>query len=63
MNFTLKKTKRKEIAIYKSLYIKENLVKKIEEIARVNDTSFNNVIISMIESCLNEQKEEEKINN
>ena len=63
MNFTLKKTKRKEIAIYKSLYIKENLVKKIEEIERVNDTSFNNVIISMIESCLNEQKEEEKINN
>lgn len=63
MNFTLKKTKRKEIAIYKSLYIKENLVKKIEEIARVNETSFNNVIISMIESCLNEQKEEEKINN
>ena len=63
MNFTLKKTKRKEIAIYKYLYIKENLVKKIEEIARVNDTSFNNVIISMIESCLNEQKEEEKINN
>ena len=63
MNFTLKKTKRKEIAIYKSLYIKENLVKKIEEIARVNDTSFNNVIISMIESCLNEQKEEEKIDS
>ena len=63
MNFTLKKTKRKEIAIYKSLYIKENLVKQIEEIARANDTSFNNVIISMIESCLNEQKEEEKINN
>lgn len=63
MNFTLKKTKRKEIAIYKSLYIKENLVKQIEEIARVNETSFNNVIISMIESCLNEQKEEEKINN
>ena len=63
MNFTLKKTKRKEIAIYKSLYIKENLVKQIEEIARANDTSFNNVIISMIESCLNEQKEEEKIKN
>ena len=63
MNFTLKKTKRKEIEIYKSLYIKENLVKQIEEIARVNETSFNNVIISMIESCLNEQKEEEKINN
>ncbi len=61
MNFTLKKTKGKEIAIYKSLYIKENLVQKIEEIAKENDTSFNNVIISMIEHCLNEEKEE--VNN
>ena len=61
MNFTLKKTKGKEIAIYKSLYIKENLVQKIEEIAKKNDTSFNNVIISMIEHCLNEEKEE--VNN
>ncbi len=63
MNFTLKKTKGKEVAIYKSLYIKENLAQKIEEIAKENDTSFNNVIISMIEHCLNEEKEEEKVNN
>ena len=63
MNFTLKKTKGKEIAIYKSLYIKENLVQKIEEIAKENDTSFNNVIISMTEHCLNEEKKEEKVNN
>lgn len=63
MNFTLKKTKGKEVAIYKSLYIKENLAQKIEEIARENDTSFNNVIISMIEHCLNEEKKEEKVNN
>lgn len=44
MNFTLKKTKGKEIA-------------------KENDTSFNNVIISMIEHCLNEEKKEEKVNN
>ena len=31
MNFTLKKTKGKEIAIYKSLYIKENLVQKLKK--------------------------------
>lgn len=63
MNFTLKKTKGKEVAIYKSLYIKENLAQKIEEIAEQNNTSFNNVIISMIEHCLKEENKEEKVNN
>ncbi len=32
--------------------IKESLVKEIEKIAKENDTSFNNVIVSMIETCL-----------
>ena len=53
--FEIKKTKQKEAASYKSLYIKDKLVKEIEKIARENNTSFNNVIISMIESCLNEK--------
>ena len=57
MKFTLKKTREKEISLYKSLYIKEELVKKIESIALENNTSFNNVIISMIEHCLNENEE------
>lgn len=48
----LKKTKNKEPAGYKSLYIKDKLVKQIEKIAIDNNTSFNNVIISMIEQCL-----------
>ena len=52
MEFVLKSTKKKENSIYKSLYIKEDLAKKIEEIAKVNNTSFNNVIVSMIEFCL-----------
>ena len=52
MNFVPKSTKKKESSIYKSLYIKEDLAKKIEEIANINNTSFNNVVISMIEFCL-----------
>jgi len=52
MKFVLKKTREKEISLYKSLYIKEELVKKIEKLAVENNTSFNNVIISMIEYCL-----------
>ncbi len=52
MAFEIKNTKKKENAIYKTLYIKEALVKEIDKIAKENNTSFNNVIISMIESCL-----------
>ena len=52
MKFVPKDTKKKEATIYKSLYIKEDLVKKVEEIAKINNTSFNNVVVSMIEYCL-----------
>ena len=56
MPFTIKSTRCKEIAVYKSIYIKEDLVKEIEKIAKENNTSFNNVIISMIEYCLKKNK-------
>lgn len=56
MPFVPKKTKEKEPSVYKSLYIREVLVKEIEKIAKENDTSFNNVIISMIEECLKKNK-------
>ena len=63
MAFVPKDTKKKETSVYKSLYIKEELSKKIEEIARVNNTSYNNVIISMIEFCLLEDDEKERKEN
>ena len=52
MTFTLKSTKKKVPSTYKSIYIREDLVKQIEQIAKDNNTSFNNVVISMIEECL-----------
>ena len=52
MTFKPKPTKKKVAATYKSSYIREDLVKQIEKIAKDNNTSFNNVIISMIEECL-----------
>ena len=52
MSFVPKQTTNKETAVYKSLYIKETLVTEIEKIAKKHNTSFNNVIISMIEECL-----------
>jgi len=56
MAFVPKKTKEKEPAVYKSIYMKEELAKKIDKIAKDNNTSFNNVIISMIEECLEDDK-------
>ena len=56
MNFKIKDTKQKEPAIYKTLYIKQALADKIEKIAIENETSWNNVVISMIESCLDENE-------
>ena len=52
MAFKPKPTKAKVAATYKSIYIREELVKQIEKIAKDNNTSFNNVLISMIEVCL-----------
>ena len=48
MIFIPNKTKKN-----KTLYLKDKLVKDIEKIAKENDTSFNNVVVSMIETCLN----------
>lgn len=61
MKFKLKPTKGKngeKLAVYKTLYIKQVLVDQIDKIASENDTSFNNVVISMIESCLSDEGEE-----
>ena len=52
MKFFPKKTKEKESSSYKTLYLKDNLVKEIERIVKENNTSFNNFIVSMIETCL-----------
>lgn len=57
MNFEIKRTKEKEAKTYKSLYIKQTLA---DEIAKENKTSWNNVVISMIESCLNNKWEVSK---
>ena len=54
--FKPKETRNKEPAEYKSLYIKEKLIKEVDRIAKENNTSFNNVVISMIEKVLNEVK-------
>ena len=58
MSFQLKKTRQKVAARSKSIYITQTLIEQIEAIAKENETSFNNVVISMIEHCLAEGAEE-----
>lgn len=58
MVFKPKPTKHKVKAGYKTLYIADELAEKINKIAKENDTSFNNVVISIIENFFeNEAKD------
>lgn len=61
MPFTPKKTQKKVDACYKSLYLHQDLVDEVDQIAKEHNTSFNNVVVSMIEQCLAEiQKEKQE---
>ncbi len=60
MDFVVRQTRLKDPASYKSLYIKDSLLKEVEKIAKSNGTSFNNVVVSMIEACIYENGEAKK---
>jgi hypothetical protein len=62
----IKPTKKKNETVYKSLYLKEDLEKELNKIAKEHNTSFNNVVISLLEFALkevNSNKEENLVNN
>lgn len=46
--------KQKVKASYKSLYLRNDLIEQVEQIAQKNNTSFNNIIVRMIEYCVKE---------
>lgn len=56
MDFKPKPTKKKVQAGYKTLYIKDDLAEKINKIAVDNNTSFNNVVISILENFFEQNK-------
>ncbi len=53
--FYPKKTTNKEKSSYKSLYIKDYLIKEVEKISKKYNTSFYNVVVSMIGYCLEKE--------
>ena len=42
---------------YKTIYLRQSVIDAVEKIAKDNQTSFNNVVVSMIERCLEEERE------
>lgn len=58
MSFKPKQTKKKVEAGYKTIYLRQSVIDAVEQIAKENSTSFNNVVVSMIERCLEEDGEE-----
>lgn len=58
MPFVPKKTRQKVDAGYKTIYLRQSLIDKIDQIAKDNSTSFNNVVVSMIEKCLEDNRDD-----
>ena len=57
MPFEPGKAKMKKESVYKTLYISEELVEKVDQLAAENDTSFNKMVVTMIKYCLKEMEE------
>ena len=60
MAFTIKPTKRKKESVNRSIYLSKEVHDKVLKIAAENDTSFSNVVVSMIEYCLKAQESEQE---
>ena len=60
MAFTIKPKKRKKESVNRSIYLSKEVHDKVLKIAAENDTSFSNVVVSMIEYCLKEQESEQE---
>lgn len=56
MAFVPKATKQKVKAGYKTLYITDELVEKLNKLAEKHETSFNNVVVSIIEDFFEKNK-------
>lgn len=55
MAINLDYKKERVRASYKSIYLKDDLIEKIEKIASENNSSFNNIVVNMLEYCVKEK--------
>lgn len=52
--------RKKKESVNRSIYLSKEVHDKVLKIAAENDTSFSNVVVSMIEYCLKEQESEQE---
>lgn len=52
MEFPFKRKKEKDPYVFRELYMKEELALQLDAIAQENESSFNSVVIGMLEYCL-----------
>ena len=58
MPFGPNNIQRKGEAAYKPIYLRQRTIDKIEKLAAENETSFNAIVVSMIEQCLKDYDSE-----
>ena len=60
MPFEPKKTRKKVESAYKSIYLRQTVIDELDRLAAKYGTSFNNIVVTMIEQCLEDIKKEEE---
>ena len=60
MPFEPKKTRHKVESAYKSIYLRQTVIDEIDKLAAKYNTSFNNIVVTMVEERLEEIKKEEE---
>ena len=60
MPFEPKKTRNKVESAYKSIYLKQTVIDELDRLAAKHNTSFNNIVVTMIEQCLEDIIKEEE---
>lgn len=52
MPFQPRKTRNKVESAYKSIYLRQSVIDELNGLAAKHNTSFNNIVVTMIEQCL-----------
>lgn len=50
--FQIKERKKKEPCRYRTLYLSQNLIDQVCQLACLHKVSFNYIVVNMIEACL-----------
>ena len=60
MPFVPKQTRQKVDSRYKTIYLRQTVIDELDQLAAKHNTSFNNIVVTMIEQCLEDIKKEEQ---